>query len=140
MRRASRMCGSSASGTGSLASWASVRATSFCPNVRTSSASRRCWLRLSSRNSPVSSSLLRIVYAHVISYRKDKSLSDIAPHADSDAHLDLRAWLSQRPPERSRATGADQAEAQFSEDTGLHVYELMAGVETCIDCHKRHTS
>ena len=46
MRLHSRMCGSSESGTGSLASWASVSDTSFSPRAGTSSASRRFWLRL----------------------------------------------------------------------------------------------
>jgi len=57
-------------------------------------------------------------------------LSDIAPHADSDAHLDLLAGLSQRLLERARANGADQAEVSCSEDTGLNVNVRMGEVET----------
>ena len=62
MRLHSRMCGSSASGIGSLASCASVSATSFSPSASTSSASRRFWLRLGLRNSPVFSSFPRMTH------------------------------------------------------------------------------
>ncbi|WP_425604435.1 metalloprotease PmbA [Novilysobacter erysipheiresistens] len=54
----------------------------------------------------------------------------MASHADSDAHLDLLAGLSQRLLERARASGADQAEVSCSEDTGLNVNVRMGEVET----------
>lgn len=60
MRLLSSICWISDSGTGNLASCAGVSATSFSPRSKISSASRRCWLRLAPRNSPVSSSRPRI--------------------------------------------------------------------------------
>ncbi|MGQ4661435.1 metalloprotease PmbA [Lysobacter sp. F6437] len=54
----------------------------------------------------------------------------VPAHADSDAHLDLLAGLSQRLLERARANGADQAEVSCSEDTGLNVNVRMGEVET----------
>lgn len=50
--------------------------------------------------------------------------------ADSEAHLETLAGLSQRLLERCREHGADQAEVSCSEQTGLNVGVRMGAVET----------
>ncbi|KAG1390276.1 hypothetical protein G6F59_015256 [Rhizopus arrhizus] len=124
IRLHSAMCGSRSSGIGRRASWAGVNDTSFSPRARTSSASRRFWLRLLSWNSPVSSSRPRI----------DKALNVIAPEVavgdDSPARLERLADLSQQLLDRARALGASQAEVSCSEDRGLEVNVRLGEVET----------
>lgn len=61
-------------------------------------------------------------------------MNQVAPsipvHADSHAHLDMLAGLSQRLLERCRELGADQAEVSCSEESGLNVNVRMGQVET----------